>query len=88
MDRYASIDCPICNKPLSDGNGIVVCPTCGAPYHYDCFSQEKHCIFTDLHESGEDWKAPKKEELFEENTELRCSRCGTINPHHGLFCQV
>lgn len=88
MNRYASIDCPICGKPLSDGEDIVVCPTCGAPYHRSCYFNEGNCIFTDLHEKGEDWEAPKKEEKYDGNAELRCSRCGTINPHNGLFCQV
>lgn len=88
MDRYSSIDCPICEKPLSGGEDIVVCPTCGAPYHRSCFLSEGSCVFTELHERGEDWQPPKKEEKFDGNAELRCSRCGTINPQNGLFCQV
>lgn len=88
MDKYASVDCPICGKPLSNGENIVVCPTCGAPYHRSCFSEKKQCIFTELHEKGEEWQSPKSEEKFDGNAQLRCSRCGTINPKDGLFCQV
>ncbi len=88
MARYDSIDCPICEKPLSNGEDIVVCPTCGAPYHRNCFSEKGNCVFTELHQNHETWQAPKKEEKFDGNAELRCSRCGTVNPQSGLFCQV
>lgn len=91
MDRYSKIDCPICGKPLSNTD-VVVCPICGAPYHRDCFVNEGgNCVFTDLHEKNEEWLAPVKESpeaKFDGNAELRCSRCGTINPPNGLFCQV
>ncbi|MFZ2539995.1 MAG: RING finger protein [Oscillospiraceae bacterium] len=88
MARYDSVDCPICKKPLSNGENIVVCPTCGAPYHRSCFSQEGNCVFTELHLNCEAWQPPKKEEKFGGNAELRCSRCDTVNPQNGLFCQV
>lgn len=86
--RYESIPCPICGKPL-DTAEVVVCPICGAPYHKECFSTVGECQFYTLHENGEDWQPPKtKEEIVDGNAALRCSRCGTINPATGLFCQV
>jgi len=88
MSRYESIDCPICKKPLDNGGEIVVCPECGAPYHRSCFAGEGHCIFPELHERNEAWHAPRKEEKFEDASKLICSRCGSLNPPYGLFCQV
>lgn len=88
MNKYANIDCPVCSQPLSDGQDIVVCPECGAPYHLDCYKKEQKCIFSELHEKGEEWKAPHKEEKFDGKIEFRCSRCGTVNPPEGIFCQV
>jgi hypothetical protein len=88
MSRYDSIDCPICGKPLDSGEEIVVCPECGAPYHRSCYLEHGSCVFPDLHEKGEAWEAPNREEKYDGNASLRCSRCGTINPPHGIFCEV
>lgn len=88
MNRYANIDCPACGKPLDDGNAVVVCPTCGAPYHLDCYKKEGACIFTELHEKNEAWEAPVKEAKFDGTAQLRCSRCNTVNPANGIFCEV
>lgn len=88
MSRYASVDCPICKKTLENGEEIVVCPECGAPYHKSCYQREGHCVYTELHEKGESWEAPKKEEKYDGQSPLRCPRCGTVNPVYGIFCQV
>lgn len=89
MGRYASIDCPVCKRPLENGEEIVVCPECGAPYHKKCYLATGHCLYPELHERGESWQPPRtKEETYDGNAPLRCSRCGTINPPHGIFCQV
>ncbi|MEG2813412.1 MAG: RING finger protein [Oscillospiraceae bacterium] len=98
MGRYANIDCPICNKPLDDDTPVVVCPTCGAPYHLECYKEVGECQFNELHEKGEDWKPPVKpmedvplseaEQKYDGQAFLRCSRCGTVNPRTGICCQV
>ena len=93
MSRYDSINCPICKKPLENGEEIVVCPECGAPYHKSCIQAEGHCIFSELHEKGEAWapepKEPEQEESrYDKDAILRCPRCGTVNPAYGIFCQV
>lgn len=88
MSRYDAIDCPICGKPLNNGDEIAVCPVCGAPYHRSCYREEGRCIFPELHEREESWQPPKKEEPYTSSSGPVCSRCGTTNPPHGLFCQV
>ncbi len=93
MSRYDSLNCPICGKPLNNGDEIVVCPDCGAPYHRTCFKEKGVCIFPELHEKGESWQPPKSkaeenQEKYDGGAVLRCSRCGTINPPYGIFCQV
>lgn len=89
-NRYDSVNCPICDKPLSGGD-VVVCPECGAPYHKECYLKQGHCIFTELHEKQEYWKPPIAEINEPEQSHdeaLKCSRCGTVNPPNGIFCQV
>lgn len=88
MGKYQDVNCPICGKPLENGEIVVICPDCGAPYHKDCVSQKGACIYTELHRLGKSWEMPKKEQKFNGNEPKRCSRCGTINPIDGLFCEV
>lgn len=93
MGKYQDINCPICNKPLENGEPIAICPDCGAPYHKACIEESKTCIFDDLHAAGKSWQAPKKETSethsnFTSSQPKRCSRCGSINPANGLFCEI
>ncbi len=85
MNRYDSIDCPICGKPLKDGD-VEVCPECGAPYHRSCWQEEGCCVFPELHQQGREWEPPVREAPHPPG--FVCSRCGTVNPHQGLFCQT
>lgn len=88
MGKYQDVNCPICNEPLENGEVVVICPDCGAPYHKRCVEKEGRCIFTDLHAQGKSWEAPKKEEKYASDEPKRCTRCGTMNPMDGLFCEV
>lgn len=97
-DKYKAVNCPICDKSL-ENTDVVVCPDCGAPYHRKCYAKEGQCIFPELHATGNDWKPTKaeldlnnevatfpKDKL--ENTSNTCTRCGTVNPSTGVFCQI
>ena len=33
MIDYKNCKCTLCHKPLHEGDDMVVCPECGAPYH-------------------------------------------------------
>ncbi len=92
MGKYQGVDCPICDKPLENGEDIVICDVCGAPYHRKCVAKEKRCIYMDLHRLGESWQHPdtvkEAENAFAGDEKKRCSRCGTVNPINGLFCEV
>ncbi len=45
--------CPVCDKDFKDGDDIVICPSCGAPYHRACYQQVGQCVFTARHASGD-----------------------------------
>lgn len=88
MGKYRDVDCPICKKPLENGETIVICPDCGAPYHKSCVDTVGKCIRDDLHQAGKSWEMPTREKQYAADEEKRCSRCGTMNPVGGLFCVV
>ena len=97
MNRYEHIPCPICGKPFTKDDDIVVCPVCGAPYHRDCLMEKGDCIFQELHESHTSWAPPKPEPSPEESSasddsaaksSRTCPRCGAENPDSALFCNT
>ena len=46
---YIGLKCPICGKPFTADDDIVVCPQCGAPYHRECYIKAGKCIYEDKH---------------------------------------
>lgn len=88
---YKGIKCPVCEKPFTENDDIVVCPTCGAPYHRACYMEKGECIFTDLHEAGKDWAPPPPPSAPDISSEIKdkeCPNCGTLNAHSALFCSI
>ena len=92
MGIYAGTKCPVCEKKFTDADDIVVCPICGTPYHRECYQTAGHCINEKLHRSHTSWSAQgaqrEEEQKYDGNAPLRCSKCGTINPPDGIFCQI
>lgn len=89
MFDYEGIKCPVCNIPFKKDDDIVVCPTCGAPYHRHCYNQEGKCLFDELHEQGKSWEipeAPQPPNFQSEIKDLECPVCGVLNAHSALFC--
>jgi len=41
-DAPASL-CAICQTPLIDGDNVVACPSCHAPYHAECWQENGGC---------------------------------------------
>ena len=94
--NYHNQKCPVCEKPLKEGEDIVVCPECGAPYHRECYKELGKCAFEHLHANGETW-APEEEEgaADTENTAeeaanggLICPRCGEENEEDDRNCRT
>lgn len=88
---YKGIKCPVCEKPFTENDDIVVCPICGAPYHRACYAEKGTCIFTELHEKGESWAPPPPPNAPDTASEIKdkeCPNCGTLNAHSALFCNI
>lgn len=90
MADYTGCKCPVCQQPFTDGDDVVVCPECGAPYHRACYQKNAGCLFADRHGAGFEWKPAPGEMPDRETasgTELACPACGAMNPAGGLFCE-
>lgn len=89
--NYENLTCPVCGKPLQDGEDVVVCPVCATPQHRDCWIQNGRCANDDLHASGFVWKRENNANTAQysenENHEGRiCHICGSENPEDALHC--
>lgn len=51
--------CPVCNEAFKDGDDVVICPDCGAPYHRACYQRAGSCVFSAQHGPGFEYKAPE-----------------------------
>lgn len=49
MKYYKDERCPACYKKFKEGDQIVVCPDCGAPYHKDCYNEIGECKYKSDH---------------------------------------
>lgn len=92
MADYTGCKCPVCQQPFSDGDDVVVCPECGAPYHRACYQKNAGCLFADRHAPGFEWKPapgemPNRETVSASQDEIACPACGAMNPAGGLFCE-
>ena len=52
MMDYKGCKCASCHKVLKEGDDIVICPECGAPYHRECYAAEGRCVFSAKHGNG------------------------------------
>lgn len=52
--------CCVCGNPFFEGDDVVVCPECGAPYHRECYRRSGKCEFADRHGEYE-WQSEKEQ---------------------------
>ncbi len=98
MIDYQGCKCPVCQKPLTQEDDIVVCPECGAPYHRACWQQHGGCVFADRHGPGFEYRRPEEgpppldppadqPPQSGASGELPCPGCGAQNPAGNIFCE-
>ncbi len=52
--------CPVCKKSFTKEDDIVICPSCGAPYHRACYTKAGNCVFSDKHGAGFEYQPEGK----------------------------
>lgn len=55
MSLFTGKECVYCHQPFKEGDDVVVCPTCGAPHHRECYSKEHKCALESKHGTNEEW---------------------------------
>ena len=81
--EYHSATCSFCHKPFAEGDDIVVCPECGAPYHRDCYAKAGGCVFQAKHGTGFAFQSPEEDAA---PAGVRCAVCGAQNAPDSIFC--
>lgn len=99
MFFYEGYTCPVCNKPFTDGDDVVVCPQCGLPHHRACWIAEGRCHLQHLHGTEDQWNRNKSQSAPAQSSQAQnyareerpsdqtCPRCKTRNPQYAEFCQ-
>ncbi len=83
MSNYTTgSTCPVCHKPFTPTDDIVVCPDCGTPYHRACWPADGVCVNAARHGTGFEWKPGSAGE----DSEPACPNCGAHNPAGAHFC--
>lgn len=56
MTRFENKLCPVCRRPFTENDDIVVCPVCGTPHHRACYNEKGGCGVEEWHASGFVWE--------------------------------
>ena len=86
MGRYTGIPCPVCGRPFTAEDDVVVCPECGTPHHRECYLEQGQCVYAERHGEGFSFELPGAQK--EEPKMVRCTRCGANNPAEQENCSV
>jgi hypothetical protein len=49
---FTGMQCIVCRKEFSPDDDIVVCETCGTPYHRECYKSVGKCVNIEYHAEG------------------------------------
>ncbi len=92
QNKYVKEKCQVCGNELKEGDDIVVCPECGAPYHRECIKSVGECVYKDKHAEGFVFEVSDKPKNIDDVgapcPTLECPRCGEQNPSSYTNCQV
>ncbi len=92
-EKRKNSQCQICRSYLFADDDVVICPTCGAPHHRDCWQTVGHCGAQDTHGTDNQYdkvqkmKSESEEQQEDGNIEQKCGFCGRTSKNEGApFC--
>lgn len=94
MLYYEDLSCPVCAKPFTADDDVVVCPQCGLPHHRSCWKSIGRCFEEKNHGTDQQWSRdrgrPNESEPMPtdsvDTTAQVCPRCHTKNAEYAEFC--
>lgn len=78
MENYIGKTCPFCKNKITDADQVMVCPSCGAVHHLNCWNENKGC--TTFGCSKQHY-----EEQHTNHTDV-CTKCGATLADKQTFC--
>ncbi|MDD5952336.1 MAG: RING finger protein [Oscillospiraceae bacterium] len=82
MIDYTGMECPVCGKPFTKDDDIVVCPECGAPHHRECYAAHGRCGCAEQHGTSQAWDKVHENR----STKKACPFCQGLNEEDAVFC--
>ncbi len=79
MSKYNGVKCVHCHKEFANDDRVVVCPTCGAPHHRECYDEIGHCGEEHLHGSEGAYfvkEEERRKRINQQRTGAACEGCG------------
>ena len=74
--------CPVCGKVFGDEDDVVVCPSCGAPHHRECYHSLGKCAYSSKHSYDFSYEPLISDLSKDKDNEIKNSDNNTeINPH-------
>lgn len=94
MFDFCGEACAVCGRTFGERDDVIVCPSCGAPHHRECYKIENKCAYDERHGDGFEWQpaAPAKDEDTARSSsdgadDIRiCRNCGAKNNADTLYC--
>lgn len=87
VSYYEGLSCPVCAKPFTQDEDIVVCPQCGLPHHRACWKSVGQCYAHDKHGTAQQWDRNSSPVYSATTTDANvCPKCATENSKYAEFC--
>lgn len=88
--NFKELECSVCKNSFVDGDDIVVCPECGAPYHRTCYIERGKCIYEYSHGTGtlHNQREASSEPSYLPESQRVCPKCSHKNHSGSIFCNA
>ncbi len=78
MEDFRGMICPFCQSEIKEGDGVVVCPSCGIAHHESCWEENKGCATFGCSE--------QHGEAHDTIPADVCPNCGAILDDDQMYC--